>query len=266
MVAKKVLDKLNKDQQEYYMFLAKECFSGFSNAEDNFNVYRYASCYAWLFHASEFFWKALTILSGNYFELSHEASQKDMAKISKDLLSDEERIRAYRILSKFPDIRRDLARYGYYEKKVTATKSPISLFSREDTHTSLNEVGWLINKLREIYYYQTFKPPIRIGILSGYINSKKEKPCSYYPHSQYRKAVQWMLDLNNIRYNKSNLFQASLTPTSNLNNEAFSIVINPFGEAYPELGNAESTGFKTILLLHQRWWNSCQFWRSAFCL
>jgi hypothetical protein len=56
-----------------------------------------------------------------------------------------------------------------------------------------------------------------------------------------------MLDLNKIRYNKSNLFQASLTPTSNLNNEAFSIVINPFGEDYPELGNAESTGFKTVL-------------------
>jgi hypothetical protein len=133
------------------------------------------------------------------------------------------------------------------KKKETATKSLTGLFSREDTQTSLSEVGWLINKLREIHYYQTFEPPIRIGILSGYINTRKEKPCSYYPHSQYRKAVQWMLDLNNIKYDNSNLSQASLTPTSNLNNEVFSIVINPFGEAYPELGNAESTGFKTIL-------------------
>jgi hypothetical protein len=58
----------------------------------------------------EFFWKALTILSGKRFELSHEASQED-------LLSDEERIRAYMILSRFPDNRRDLARYGYYEKR-----------------------------------------------------------------------------------------------------------------------------------------------------
>jgi hypothetical protein len=56
-----------------------------------------------------------------------------------------------------------------------------------------------------------------------------------------------MLDLNNIKYDKSNLFQASLTPTSNLNNEAFSIIINPFGEAYPELDKAEGTGFNTIL-------------------
>jgi hypothetical protein len=247
MAIKKVLRKLSRNQQEYFMFLAKECFSGFRNAEDNFTVYRYASCNTWLFHCSEFFWKALTILSDNYFGIKHEVSQEDMSKISKDLLSNEERIKAFRILSGFPDIARELARYGYYERKKTETNFPTILFGREDTQTNLNEVGWLINKLREIYYYQIFEPPIRIGILSGYIESRKEKPCSYYPHSQYRKAVQWMLYLNNIKYDKSNLFQASLTPTSNLTNEALSIIINPFGEAYPELDKAEGTGFKTIL-------------------
>jgi hypothetical protein len=40
VAVKKILNKLSKDQQEYYIFLTKECFSGFSNAEDNFNVYR----------------------------------------------------------------------------------------------------------------------------------------------------------------------------------------------------------------------------------
>jgi hypothetical protein len=247
VAVKKILNKLSKDQQEYYIFLTKECFSGFSNAEDNFNVYRYASCNAWLFHSSEFFWKALTILSSKHFEPRHEASQEDMAKISNDLLSDNDRIRAYQILSKFPDIRRDLARYGYYEKKETIAKSPVDLFNREEAESSLNEVTWLIDKLREIHYYQIFEPPIHIGILSGYINSRKEKPCVYYPHSQYRKAVQWMLDINNIRYGESNLFQASLTPISNLNSGTFPIIVNPFGEAYPELGNTEGMGFKTIL-------------------
>jgi hypothetical protein len=85
--------------------------------------------------------------------------------------------------------------------------------------------------------------------LSGYILARKEKPCSYYPHSQYRKKpAQWMLDLNNIVYGaESKLLQTSLTSISNLNSGAFSIVINPFGEAYSGLGNAEGVGFKTIL-------------------
>ncbi|HEY6882938.1 MAG TPA: hypothetical protein VI278_02760 [Nitrososphaeraceae archaeon] len=83
---------------------------------------------------------------------------------------------------------------------------------------------------------------------SGYISTRKEKPCSYYPHSGYRREVQWMLDLKNIKHetNGSNLFDASMTPVSDISNGGFSIVINPFGEAYPELGNGGGVGFKTI--------------------
>jgi hypothetical protein len=248
---KNVLRKLNKNQQDYYLFLAKECLAGFSNAEDNFNIYRYASCNAWLFHSSEFFWKALTILSGNYFERTHEASEADMMqKISNDLLSNDDKVKVYSILSKFPDIRGELTRYGYYEKG-NFTKSPTEVFNRNDTETSLNEVSFLINKLREIHYYQIFEPPIKIGVLSGYVSRRGEKPCTYYPHSEYRKAVQWMLDLQSTknqtrRSNGSSLFHASMTSISDISNSDFPVIINPFGEAYPELGNGEGVGFKTI--------------------
>jgi hypothetical protein len=243
LVTKK-LSQLSGPQQDYYIFLAKECFAGFSNAEDDFNVYRYASCNAWLFHSSEFFWKALTVLSDNYFNRTHETSQADMKKISSEILSDDDKIRLYNILSKFPNIRRDLARYGYYEKEGV-TKSPSEIFNKDDTKTSLDEVGLLINKLREIHYYQIFEPPIKIGILSGYLSARNEKPCSYYSHSGYRKAVQWMLDLKNIKHDDgSNLFDASMTPISHIS--SFSVILNPFGEAYPESGNSEGVGFKTI--------------------
>ena len=83
-MANKKLSKLSKLQQDYYIFLAKECFAGFSNAENDFNIFRYASCNAWLFHSSEFFWKALTVLSGSYFNPTHEASQADIKKISSE--------------------------------------------------------------------------------------------------------------------------------------------------------------------------------------
>jgi len=136
---------------------------------------------------------------------------------------------------------------GYYEKEGV-TKSPYDVFNKDDTKTSLNEVDFLINKLREIHYYQIFEPPIKIGILSGYISARNERPCSYYPHSGYRKAVQCMLDLKNIKDDGSalNPFHASMTSISCISNSAFSVILNPFGEAYPESGNAEGAGFKTI--------------------
>jgi hypothetical protein len=52
-----------------------------------------------------------------------------MAKLSKDLLSDEERIRAFRIQSRFQDIVRDLSRYAYYEKTTTPTHNIEKLFN-----------------------------------------------------------------------------------------------------------------------------------------
>jgi hypothetical protein len=54
-------------------------------------------------------------------------------KICQRYLSDEERI-----LSKFPDIARELARYGYYKRKGTETNFPTILFGREDTQTNLD--------------------------------------------------------------------------------------------------------------------------------
>ena len=250
MNPKRLLNNLRKDQQEYYIFLAKECFSGFRNAEYNFNVYSYPSCYAYLFRSIEFFWKSLTVLSNNYFDLKHEASEADIAKISSYLLSGDERVKVYNILSSFPKIKRDFIRSGYYEKVTKLPTSPEAEFKldRENTEADLRKVSWLTSKLREIHYYQIFDPPIKIGVLSGYVQTRKEKPCSFYPHSNYRKCVHWMIDLKGVKNdNGSNLFQASLSSISNISNGNFSIIINPFGEAYPELGDASGVGLNTIL-------------------
>ena len=250
MNPKRLLNNLRKDQQEYYIFLAKECFSGFRNAEYNFNVYSYPSCYTYLFRSIEFFWKSLTVLSNNYFDLKHEASEADIAKISSYLLSGDERVKVYNILSSFPKIKQDFIRSGYYEKVTKLPTSPEAEFKldRENTEADLRKVSWLTSKLREIHYYQIFDPPIKIGVLSGYVQTRKEKPCSFYPHSNYRKCVHWMIDLKGVKNdNGSNLFQASLTSISNISNGNFSIIINPFGEAYPELGDASGVGLNTIL-------------------
>lgn len=250
MNPKRLLNNLRKDQQEYYIFLAMECFSGFRNAEYNFNVYSYPSCYAYLFRSIEFFWKSLTVLSNNYFDLKHEASEADIAKISSYLLSGDERVKVYNILSSFPKIKQDFIRSGYYEKVTKLPTSPEAEFKldRENTEADLRKVSWLTSKLREIHYYQIFDPPIKIGVLSGYVQTRKEKPCSFYPHSNYRKCVHWMIDLKGVKNdNGSNLFQASLTSISNISNGNFSIIINPFGEAYPELGDASGVGLNTIL-------------------
>jgi hypothetical protein len=245
---KKLLKKLTGEQQEYYNFLAHECLLGFSNAEDNFNLHKFPTTSAWLFHSAEFFWKALTILSGKYFELTHEASQKDIMQISGDLLSAADKAKAAGILTRFPEIRRDLARYGYYEKgKVTQT--PASVFTKTDTEKDLKDVEWLVNKLREIHYPQVFDLPIKVAVLSGRVtDDASEIPCPYYPSAKFRTSQDWVKDLNDVKdQNGAKVFEASLVSVSELSSGVFPLAINPFGEAYPENGNTEGAGIKMIV-------------------
>ena len=52
---------------------------------------------------------------------------------SSEILSDDDKARVYDVLSKFPNIRRDLARYGYYEKEGV-TKSPYDVFNKDELY------------------------------------------------------------------------------------------------------------------------------------
>ena len=57
------------EKKEYYRFLAGSSFSSLTIAEDYFNISDYNTSITAVFQASEFFWKALTILSGREFIL-----------------------------------------------------------------------------------------------------------------------------------------------------------------------------------------------------
>jgi len=52
--------------------------------------------------------------------------------LGSEILSDDDKSRVSNILSKYPNIRRDLARYGYYEKEGV-TKSSSEVFNKDDT-------------------------------------------------------------------------------------------------------------------------------------
>ena len=247
---KRLLKKLDKDKQDYYNFLAHECFAGLSDAEDDFVAYRFASSAVRLFYSSEFFWKALITLSNKYLEKVHEITQVYMSQISEDLITGDERIKIYNILTKFPEIRRELAIYGYYEWKGKQISPPSKVFAKESVKEDLEAVSYLVNRLRRIHFYQVFDPPVKIAVLSGYVEKTGyEKPCEArgYTWSGYRKAKEWIDDLNELKApDGSRLFEASLASVGELSSGIFPVTINPFGETYPEKGKVEGLAFEGI--------------------
>lgn len=242
---KNLLKELSEERQQYYNFLAHRCFEAYSDAETKFKIHRYVSSATDIFRTLEYFWKSLTILDGKYFEKNHEAHES-ILKISKNLLSSQEKSNFQNILSKFSETRRLLAIYGSYDKPGKMTIPPFEAFPKTEVENDLKLAGQLVKKLKEIHYYQFFNPPIKIGVLSGYVeNTDNEIPCSHYRWSNFKKASGWIGDLKQLTTKEdSKLFEPYLINIIELNTGNFPIVINPFGETFPEKGQGE--GISTI--------------------
>jgi hypothetical protein len=250
---KRVLGSLGKSLKEYYLYLVRECLSSLSRAEDYYSMHMYSSCDRMLFQSAEFFWKSLVVLSGQRFEHQHQAGKNELSKISDDILMAEDRAQLYKILSELPDSRRELATYGYIEKNK-ALVAPDKILQPEDVTQDLDRVRRLIEALRRIHLTQMSEPPIRIGVLSGFVSEPgKEKPCRAYPNSTLRNASQWVDDLEKSNvdpyqpFDIGDLFAPVEISVAELGSGFYPIVINPFGECFPEKGQGRGVALQTIL-------------------
>lgn len=244
---RRLLKQSDPWRREYYRYLAHQAFLELSSAEDFFGARQFTSSEAALFRSAEFFWKALTILTpGQFFRTVHEADANDVMKISSDLLSTDEKSFVLKTLTRFPKTRRELAIYGYYEHGVGA-KSPLETFTKADVELDLEEVRGLLDLLKRIHTYQMSEAPIRVGVLSGYVDGPvEENMCSYRPYAGYRSPDGWITDLNAVSISDQRLFDPIPVHISQINTELAPVVINPFGEAIPEKKNDVNVGFDAI--------------------
>jgi hypothetical protein len=252
---KRVLGTLQQSLKEYYLYLVRECLSSLSRAEDYYSMHMYSSCDRMLFQAAEFFWKSLVVLSGSIFDRQHETPMKEFSKISDDILKAEDKAQLFKILSELPNSRRELAIYGYTERgKLLVT--PDKILQPDDVAQDLDRVRRLVEALRRIHLCQMSDPPIRIGVLSGYVNEPaKEKPCQAYPYSTFRSASQWIDDLKMSYKNPNEMFPSPIgdlfvpveISIAELGSGFYPIVINPFGECFPEKGQGRGVALETIL-------------------
>ncbi len=101
----------------------------FTKGENDFLSHNFSAAEYSLYSSAEFFWKSLTVLSGQNFRRNHDADEKDMTKISKGILSDIDQMEVLNILTHFPQSRRELATYGLYAEG-TNPQSPLKGFNQ----------------------------------------------------------------------------------------------------------------------------------------
>lgn len=211
-------------------------------------MHMYPSADRMLFHSAELFWKSLIVLSDKIFDWTHEPDSSEFSKISDDILSSSERARLFGLIAGLPEMRRNLATYGYTEKGRKTAINPNKILQPHDVFQDLKTVTDLVETLKRIHLFQMSEIPIKVGVLSGYVNDpKKETPCESYPHSGFRKASQWVDQLKMLSSGGARLFDPQLVPVSDLGTGFYPVVINPFGECFPEKGHGRGVALATIL-------------------
>lgn len=124
---------------------------------------------------------------------------------------------------------RNLVRYGNQEAKVPATQ----IVLRKDTEPIKDDAKEACDLLYRIESKKKFTPLIKLGILNGYVEEDVlEKPCAAYPFVEFG-IDDWERRFKRFLANDKSRYIIEKIPISRISND-FALVLNPFGEAYPE--------------------------------
>jgi HEPN domain-containing protein len=126
---------------------------------------------------------------------------------------------------------RNIPRYGQQLLGV----APRTLYRKIEVRQALSDAKEVYRLLLSIVKRQKVQPPEKVALLDGYVEGPRfrEQSCGTRPFSNF-SAAQWSQAFNSIQlHNGSQKYQVSEITASKISSR-FAMIINPFGEAYPE--------------------------------
>jgi HEPN domain-containing protein len=198
-----------------------------------FQEFRHPECLSAFGTSIEFALKAICAFLGADYKWEHDLSKPLVhlsvvfGKYSKELS------RAAWISSRWVGANQQtrlLASYGNQEAAVPATK----FIGRNDVELIKGDAEEACRLLNLVEVKQKLGLPRKLGILNGYVDEydPKEKACTEYPFTEF-KIEDWDRKFSQMSSPGVRKYDIEKIPISKVGNE-YSVIINPFGEAYPE--------------------------------
>jgi len=226
----------------WYSRKAKLCWR---EGEKYFEQFRYPECVAACTEAIEFGTKSICEFLQQGYHPLHDISDALLALSKKNNVYSKELSRASWVSSRWVGMNqsaRNLVRYGNHKAKIPATE----FVSIENAESIRNDAEEICEFLNTIELRTKFKRPIRLGILDGHImEDPSEKPCDIYPWIERIRIDDWQERFSQIRDENEARYNVERIPISRLTNE-FAVIINPFGEAYPEKDVTRRDAFRIL--------------------
>jgi HEPN domain-containing protein len=203
--------------------------------EKLFQEFRYPECVSSFGASIEFALKAICAFLGVDYKWEHDVSRPLIRLSSVYPKLKENFSRAALISSRWVGANqqnRNLVNYGNQDAGLPATK----MIGRKDVELIKTDAFEVCKLLHFVEIKQKFGFPRKLGILNGFVDESdpSEKPCVKYPFTEFKindweKRFSQFFDVTEGRYK----YQIEKISISRVKNE-FSVIINPFGEAYPE--------------------------------
>lgn len=246
-------DYVTRTVDPRYRHCYMKCFSSLSKAIDEFRLHRYNDCVASLYDVMEFFWKTLRFLRCGDMPKSHLPTRdiwdsfmpRLAARPTKGaLITQGELVSLEGLFAKYnpawkpnPEVRND-PRYGAIQCGDRVVQEQL-----EEIADLLPRILASVNRRLTLSTGM-----LTVGILNGYfgLDTKHEKPCDFRPYASYHGAgvAGWETSLRSCTDVK---MSTQLLDVNRLEPH-LGVVVNPFGEAYPErpIGSVIRPGYQMI--------------------
>jgi hypothetical protein len=191
------------------------------------------------FESIEFSVKALCKILDVDYQPQHFVDQSTVAKLAEKIGKNWARKRVkllgvLPVILSYSDSLREIARYGIEKKDNVEPVSPDQIFQRDYCGKVLKDAQVLRDILSQIELSHRWDPskPITLGVFNGLSgNQPNEKKCE--PSATFKDAQFWKQYLGAMK--KGDMAKYDIREILTIEvDEQFAVIVNPFGEAYPE--------------------------------
>jgi len=225
----------------------RRAYHSYRQAQNLFNVFNYVESVISSFETIEFSIKASCKLLDVCFEREHFVDAETLSvlaeKVAREHLGDKDKIiQVIPIILGYSEKLRNVSRYGV-EKQGVPSVSPMKIFKRDYAAALLDDARTFRNLLGTIEMRKRWKQKVKLAVLNGYVAETNEQKCSTYPYTNNNP------DFWKVKFQRLNATQ-DIYEIKEINaeeiSEEFAIVVNPFGEAYPEIDMKNKAVFYII--------------------
>ena len=227
---------------ELGLWYISKAYTYFNEAQRYILSFRYPESVVCAYESIEFSLKAMCkLLDVEYNRKEHFLDAATLVKLAEKIGRELRPEMKDQLLTILPVILgytkelRNICRYGIDRQGVPSV-SPKNIFGKVHCERVLKDADWLCDMLHQVDMRRRWKggKPVKFGVLNGYVeNPEREIRCTKYIWTT-SKADFWVNYFSNLKdVDGKRKYDVKEIKASEIDN-SFAVILNPFGEAYPE--------------------------------